>query len=283
MQERNKKLKKKGGMFNSYNILYIANYGEIRGGGEISLLNLIKNLSRDKFKPFVVSPFRGSLTDILGKLGIPVKIIRCRTLKNPLNVFSFFYSIIALLKFIKKEKIDLVHSNATRGTFYSGISARLANVPFIWHVRVIDSEGLWDKVLSSLCTKIIVISDAVKRRFSWIKDRGKVIRVYNGVDLNEFKENISGNKIREEYNLNLDTKIVGIVGRLVSYKGHRYFLEAARRVRQESEDRGQRTEDSSHQSSVISHQSTARRRDKRLWTMDYGLWTKKGQRTEVRE
>jgi len=47
-------------------------------------------------------------------------------------------------------------------------------------------------------------------------------------------------------------------------------------------NRGQKTEDISHQSSVISHQSTARRRDKRLWTMDYGLWTKRGQKTEDR-
>jgi len=144
--------------------------------------------------------------------------------------------MIKLFKLIKSARIDLIHSNAgaTNITTYSMLVARMMRLPFIWHVRVIDSAGLVDRILMPLTTKVIVISDAVGKRFNWFKRKSdKVITVYNGVDLEEFNVGVKGNKIREEFALDPGISLVGIVGRLDPWKGHEYFLEAAAQVMKE--------------------------------------------------
>ncbi|MBM3252165.1 MAG: glycosyltransferase family 4 protein, partial [Candidatus Omnitrophica bacterium] len=90
---------------------------------------------------------------------------------------------------------------------------------------------LLDKFLASLSTKIIVVSQAVNRRFSWMKNREtKVKTIYNGINLEEFDPSTDGKIIRMEFGLNSDTPLVGTVGRLDWYKGYPYLLEAARKV-----------------------------------------------------
>lgn len=217
-------------MTKSFNILYLANSGEIFGGGQISLLGLIKGLNQGRFHPFVVCPADGSLVDELSKMGVETQIIRMETLRN-LNIFSWMRTIHRLIQLIKGIKIDLIHSNGSRATIYGGIAARLTNTPLIWHVRIADSDRLLDKLLARLAAKIIVISKAVGKRFDWLKNKEeKIVVIYNGIDLEKFNPWINGEKIREEFHLSFQTPLVGIVGRLDWYKGHGYFLQAAKKI-----------------------------------------------------
>jgi len=216
-------------------ILHIANSGDITGGGQISLLNFLKNMDRNKFMPLVVCPSQGTMVNMLRNIGVEVDIIKIKSLKK-LHFISFISSMIKLFKLIKREKIDLIHSNAgaTRITTYSSLVARMMRLPFIWHVRVIDSAGLIDRLLVPLTTKVIVISNAVRTRFHWLKRKlDKVITVYNGVDLEEFNLGAKENKIWKEFALDSGIPLVGIVGRLDTWKGHEYFLEAAAQVMKE--------------------------------------------------
>ena len=214
----------------SFNILYLANSGEIFGGGQISLLGLIKGLNRKRFHPLVVCPTGGSLVDELKRLGIETEIIKMKTLRR-LNIFSWMKTINKLFRLIKERKIDLIHSNGSRPTIYGSIAAKLSKAPLIWHVRIANRDRLLDKLLARLATKIVVISKAVGKRFNWLKDKeNKVIVVYNGIDLERFNPTINGEKIREEFHLSPEIPLIGIVGRLDWYKGHQYFLQAAKEV-----------------------------------------------------
>jgi glycosyltransferase involved in cell wall biosynthesis/GT2 family glycosyltransferase len=216
-------------------ILFIANSGDITGGGQISLLNLLKNMDRNKFMPFVVCPSQGTMVDMLRNIGVEVAIIKIKSLKK-LHFISFISSMIKLFKLIKRERIDLIHSNAgaTRITTYSLLVARMMRLSFIWHVRVIDSAGLIDRILAPLTSKVIVVSNAAGTRFNWFRRKlDKVITVYNGVDLEEFNVGVKGNEIRKEFALDSGIPLVGIVGRLDPWKGHEYFLEAAAQVMKE--------------------------------------------------
>jgi glycosyltransferase involved in cell wall biosynthesis len=212
-----------------FNILYIANTGQIFGGGEISLLKLLANLDKSKFHPIVVCPAYGSLSEAIQKMGIEVIVIKMETLRK-INPFHLFSSVWQMRRFIKARHIDLVHSNGSRATLYSGLAAKFAKVPAIWHVRVIESEGWYDKFLASLCVKLIAVSQAVKKRFDWLLQNKpeKVTVIYNGVDLEEFNPHISGARIRQRYGLSPKTQVVGIVGNLIPWKGQEYFIRAAR-------------------------------------------------------
>jgi glycosyltransferase involved in cell wall biosynthesis len=115
---------------------------------------------------------------------------------------------------------------------YAGLSARKWGIPTLWHVRVIDSEGWYDKLLAGLSTKIIAISEAVMKRFQWLhaKQPDKVKMIYNGVDIDAFHPDIKADHIREEFNIRMSSPIIGIIGNLLKWKGQRNFLQAASEI-----------------------------------------------------
>lgn len=220
-------------IFKTFKVLYIDEWGDLHGGGQIYLLSLFTKLDRNKFIPLCVCPFRGSLVDAIEKLGIRVEIIKMKRLINPLNIFSLLSSIMKIILLIKKENIDLIHSNAAiRGTIYSGIAAKITRIPFIWQVHILSPAGLIDRFLTLLATKIIVVAKAVKARFRWLKESKKIIINYNGVDLEKFNPHISKMGIREKLGLGLDIPVVGVIGILHPQKGQEYLLQAAGKVKE---------------------------------------------------
>ncbi len=217
-------------MIKPYNILYLANSGDIIGGGQISLIGLLDKLDRIKYNPIAVCPSEGELFDTLNKMGVKTQIVRMETLRN-LNIFSWMKTVITLIRIIKRRKVDLIHSNGSRPTIYGGIAARLTKTSLIWHVRIADRDKLLDRFLTILSTKIIAISKAVQRRFEWLKEyKKKVTIIYNGIDVEKFNTETNGMKIKREFRIPSNVSVVGIVGRLDWYKGHQYFFEATKIV-----------------------------------------------------
>jgi len=212
------------------NILYVDNFAEIIGGGQRSLLDLVRKLDKTKFKPIIACPSEGGLVKEFRRLNVAVRIVEMKSLRR-LNLISFCKSISGLKKIIKDEKIDLVHANGSRAAVYAGIAAKILKIPLIWHVRIVDSDGLLDRFLAGLSTNIIAVSHAVNRRFSWMRNREiKIKTIYNGIDLEEFNPALDRQNIRIEFGLKPDTPLVGTVGRLDWYKGYPYLLKAARKV-----------------------------------------------------
>lgn len=214
-------------------VLFIETGGDIRGGGQISLINILKHINKICFKPYLVCSSDGTLRDEVNEFGIYSEVIEIKSLKR-LNIFSFLTAILKLCRFIKKWNIKIIHSNAaaTRDTFYSAIAAKLMGVPFIWHVRVVESAGILDRLLAFLSDRVIVISQVVKEKFYWVKKENKLIVIYNGIDLDEFRLNIDGGYVRKELKISNEEIVVGVVGQLIPWKGHKYFLEAAKTIKE---------------------------------------------------
>ncbi|MBN1383308.1 MAG: glycosyltransferase family 4 protein [Elusimicrobia bacterium] len=219
-------------MADKIRILYIAASGNITGGGQVSLLNLIKRLNPRRFIPMVLCPEIGSLVDELRYLDISVEVVKIKSLRS-LNLISFVKTLVKICGLIKERKIGILHSNAgsSRETICSALSARICGVPFIWHARVTVQQRslILDRICAALSTRIIAISGAVRKRFSWLPDN-KVDVIYNGVDLNRFTVQKSVKIIRREYKISGSTVVAGTIGRLDYWKGHRYFIESAAEV-----------------------------------------------------
>jgi glycosyltransferase involved in cell wall biosynthesis len=216
-------------MMKKVHVLYITAQGNVMGGGEVSLLNLLKYLDRERFTPLVVFPSEGLLFQAVRKMNIKTKVIALKPLKK-MHLFSFIRGVTKLFCFVRKEKIDIIHSNAaaSRESIYSAVVAKLARIPFIYHARVLESSKGIEKFLTGFSTRIIAISEKVKDKFSFVKDKNKLIKIYNAVDLNEFNPDIKGGeKVRAEFGISSKEKIVGIVGRLYPLKGVDVFLKAA--------------------------------------------------------
>lgn len=213
-------------------ILYIEGWGDFKGGGPRSFFNLISHLDRKKYDPIVVCPASGALLDAFKKINVKVEIIKAESLKA-VHLFSFIRATDKLLKLIKEEKVALIHSNAgaSRESFYSLVAAKIMGIPFIYHSRVIESAGIIERILAKMSTRIIVISEAVRKKFRWIKNEEKIVKIYNGVDLKNFNPEISGQGIREEFGIPPEAMVIGTVGNLIPWKGHKYFLQAAKEIK----------------------------------------------------
>ena len=210
-------------------VLFVSNFGTFFGGGEVSFFELIRGLDSSQFAPVVVCPEKGEFYSRVESLGIPVQVVEMPSLKGP-GIFSLPSSVRKLLALIKKQDVEIIHANSSRCMIYAGLVGHLARLPVIWHVRIMDKDPILDPFLAMLATKIIVNSRAVSERFRLPSFSRKVSVVHNGVNLRKFTSNLKGDRIRQEFSIRGEEKVVTIVGRMDEWKGHRFFLEAAQKV-----------------------------------------------------
>ncbi len=219
------------------------------GGAEVNLLNLCRFLDRDRFRYLVVVPTEGPLTKRLVALGVDYYVLpRARLLSTSFymlgrkifNPMAVFYNMLTLLPYILKLRnilrqmqINIVHTNSMMAHLYGGISARLAGVPCIWHMQDIVDNKCFGMVLALmnflggvLPTKIVAISQAVAKMYSG-ESFSRVRVIYNGSDVTRFAPGPASEVLRAELGLEAGSLVVGIVGRLVRWKGHPEFLRMA--------------------------------------------------------
>ncbi|MCR4337988.1 MAG: glycosyltransferase family 4 protein [Candidatus Omnitrophica bacterium] len=193
-------------------LLFIDDPLEPVGGGQRSLLALLEGLNRQRFEPSVILSREGEFARILRESRIPISIIKLKD----------------LFQEIGRRKPDLIHCNAATNkyAFIAALGAKFFNIPFVWHVRVIDSAGWRDHIMASLSTKIIVISEAVRGKIRGPQNQKKMIKIYNCVT-GEFHHDDDRKKMRREFGWEDNVWVVGVFSRLDPWKGHSLFLEVA--------------------------------------------------------
>lgn len=216
-----------------FNILYLHNES-VMGGAEISLLNLVKRLNKGLFIPHFVCSKEGPFIDELRKIKIPPDFVQFPSIRwpNPLQICS---TIRSLIDIIKKNQINLIHSNQPRSNLFGAIAAKIKTIPIVWHERCLE-RGRFDSdnIFSFLPDRIICNSGAVKNRFTkGAKTATKIRTIINGVDLREFNPELNGSIIRKEFNIDEDEPIIGTIGRIDPEKGYECFLESARIILQD--------------------------------------------------
>ena len=172
-----------------------------------------------------------------------VEAIKLNSLSRKVNLINDVRALLALVKLIKKERPDIVHTHASKAGFIGRITARLMGVKVIIHTYhghvfsgyfnafksnlVVNTERL----LGRITTKIIAISDqqhSELTRHYKIAKPDKVAVIPLGFNLDPFLNNgelRKGN--RAMYGISEDCIAVGIVGRLTAIKNHKLFIDGA--------------------------------------------------------
>ncbi len=212
-----------------WNILYSTGFGNLFGGGQLSLFQLVNFLDSSTFHPCVLLPSEGSLADELRQRGVEVII-------DDLPKISFSYlnqnlrGLNRLVKLIDRYQIDLIHTDNPRQTFYMGIAAKLKRKPLIWHIRA-SNRDRYDYLLYHLSSRLVLVAGALRNRFSWVKKDGKFVTIYNGVDVDQFKNNTLPLSIRESLGIPKDSLLITVIGRLEPLKGQIHLIEACARAK----------------------------------------------------
>jgi glycosyltransferase involved in cell wall biosynthesis len=202
------------------------------GGGERVFLQLAAGL-RDCFEIFIASMPGGIFEYELKQLGIkfyPVEMSKRLSLKP----------IRRIKAIIQNNKIDLVHSQGARADFFARIAGRLAGVPHIFCTIAMPVEGFdvgllqkkayrfMDQLTERYVERFIVVSDSLKQML--MKGRGipahQVVRIYNGIELNQYHPDAQYGNLRKELGIPQDVPFIGAIGRMVWQKGFEYLIQA---------------------------------------------------------
>jgi glycosyltransferase involved in cell wall biosynthesis len=204
-------------------ILVVSNHGAIVGGGELSLMDLLRGLDRDRWAPVLVVPDEGDVAARGRDLDLPVHVIPLPTLRRPGP--GSVWSVNALVRLARATDAALIHANGSRAMAYAGVAGRLAARPTLWHVRIAESDGLVDRALCAIATVVIATSRAVARRFPWAP--AKIRLIANGIDLERFTPRPQSGALRAKLGVPPSAPVALSIGRHVAEKGYRHLLDAA--------------------------------------------------------
>lgn len=221
-------------------ILFLHAGAEMYGADKV-MLDLIKRLDKRKYSPIVILPTNGILVDALKNEDVNVEVmpypIMRRKYFNPKGLIQYGFGIVKytnkIAKIAKKYNVDLVHTN-TAATLEGSFVSRKLHIPQLWSIHeIIVSPKIMYTVTSKLIAKYssITITDskAVKDHLDasgyFQKDAVRVI--YNGVDSNRFKPENDCSYLYDEWNIPKTARIIGMMGRVNSWKGQGDFLKAA--------------------------------------------------------
>ncbi len=214
-----------------------------RGGAERQLVLLTKGLAASGWNVSVGTFYQGEFDQELIDSGIPM---HCLKKKSRWDVLSFVYQLFLL---VRHERPTILHGYLTVCNILS-VLMKLCLPPLkvVWGVRSSDMdlsrydwlERLTSRVeckLARFADLIIVNSHAGRQH---LLARGypadKLIVIYNGIDTTRFfPETISGQKIRQEWEIQDDEILVGLIARIDPMKDHPVFLQAARFAREKNE------------------------------------------------
>jgi glycosyltransferase involved in cell wall biosynthesis len=92
---------------------------------------------------------------------------------------------------------------------------------------------LVDRILARFTHHFVFVSQEVAsfyRAHLPLVDDDRCLVVHNGIDRVPFEQTIDRNAVRDRMGLPREAVVAGVVGRLDERKGHRYFLEAMKRL-----------------------------------------------------
>ena len=213
--------------------------GAIWGGGERHILCLLQAFLNRPVDMSLVVFKEGMLSGEARKLGIRTQVIPKRFRGNPLTLLS-------LIRFIRSNRIDIVHTHLLSGNLYGRLAGRLAHAKAVvstLHHADKTATGFrsplvqslvfeTDNRMGALCDRIIATSEHLRQKL--IRrglNGGQLVTCHNGLSPEvghvEEQRRIAA---RRRLGVRDEVKLVGTVGRLVRVKNMALFLRAARHV-----------------------------------------------------
>jgi glycosyltransferase involved in cell wall biosynthesis len=186
------------------------------GGGERGFAQIINGLPVEKYEVFLASQQSEEFYRCIHNTGVHFIPLTFSKRTNPSVVPS-------IAKIIKTNNINIVHGQGARAEFYARLANRLAcrsNYLSTIQMPVEGFDVFWpkkliyillDRMSERFVDRFIVVSRALEEQL--VKKRGisrdKISLVYNGVELDKFKEREQKRMcLRKEFNIPSDSPLL---------------------------------------------------------------------------
>jgi len=204
------------------------------GGAETILYRLLHFWTSNPNCTHTVISLRNNLAFDLSGIGIKYKIFDLKDSKYKIP------ELLALFRYIKHQKPDLIHAWMYHACFISFITC-LLKIPVVWAIHHslhdFNKESLSIRILIRICSRvarltfvkrIIYVSGVSKKHheeFGYPKL--KSIQIPNGFDCDHFAPNKSlRDSMRRDLNLPNDVFVIGSFGRFHPIKNHKLLIDA---------------------------------------------------------
>ena len=206
--------------------------GDLIGGSYIGTRILIEHLDRSRFQPIVVLHRDGDFAAELREQRIEYDLLPVARFVGdgggPLrHMGALARTVLKLKTYLKRRKIDLVHTNESPIHETWVLPARLSRRPLVWHQRGRVTPSRLESVMRSLASRYVCISHFVEDQLP------EKLRPLSQVIDNPFLDEVDEN-VRRAARCDLLREIggdpavvVGFCGHLLDVKRPEIFVEAA--------------------------------------------------------
>ncbi|MCK5013731.1 MAG: glycosyltransferase family 4 protein [Candidatus Omnitrophica bacterium] len=211
------------------NILFLSTH--LNSGGITSyLFTMTKGLICRGHQVHIVTS-GGNMEKEFLSIGAKLLTLNIRT-KSELDP-RIYFALFPLSRYIRENKIDLVHAQTRITQVMGALLKRLTGKPFVSTCHGFFKTRLSRRLVPCWGDVVIAISEAVEwhLRHDFRVAREKVSLIASGIDFNEF-DLIDGARKKERrarFHLG-DEPVVGIVARLSDVKGQDILIEAMNKV-----------------------------------------------------
>ncbi len=214
-------------------LLYIHNAAKIGGGNKV-LLSLMEHLNRERFRPVSILPSRGPMEAELTARGVPFHIVPLQSALAGTR-WGAVRCTLAMARVFLRERPALMHANGVLSYRYASFAARATKTRRICHIHHPGEVfgGGWGLSVTpdSVITVSAVMYDEVASYLAQLpQPPGRVVMILNSVDTNAFVPTTRKEAIRAGAGLAQYSHLISIVGSVNEHKGHRLFLQMARRI-----------------------------------------------------
>ena len=179
---------------------------------------------------------------------LEAKGVRLFVLPALVRRLSFIKDLLALISIyllIRQIRPHIAHTHTSKAGALGRLAACLAGVPVVVHTphghifhsyygpAITKIFVIAERILSFMTDKIIALTD--RERDEHLEERiasiEKYIIVHSGVILKNLLDmSFDTEAVKKRYGIPQDCNVIGVIGRLVPIKGHKYLISAIKRI-----------------------------------------------------
>ena len=201
------------------------------GGMEMFTLTAVKQLLKRNINVELLCLYESRLHIEANNLGL---------VKHPIKVAGYFhpYGTLKVSAVVRKEKFDIIHTQASKDLWLlvPALNIIKSHIPLFFTKQVgsfIDKKDRLHKLIYNRVDYAFAISNIIKKNLmeTTTLNPEKILIMPNGIDINKFDPRIKkGDKVREEFGIDKNELVIGMMSRFSPGKGHEEFLLAAREL-----------------------------------------------------
>lgn len=226
----------------------------ITGGADENTLFTVQGLDKNRYEVDLIMGEEFDESILKRVKDENINIIQIKGLKWKLNFLYDPIVLIKLIKMIRKNRYDIVHTHTTKAGILGRIAARIAGVPIIVHglhgstFEAFDSGllnwllFLFERLTGRFTDAYISVSGVLSEKYieRGIGKKENYHTVYSGMELETFyrvRGKIDYRKKQRELGINSEDFVIGNVARLEKRKGHKFLIDTFEKVIEERKGR----------------------------------------------